>query len=312
MIGAVPRDGHAFVTYAPVAVFVYNRPWHTRQTLEALQKNRLASATELFIYSDAPKKPEAEEAVREVRSYVRDVGGFKNVNLIERKENLGLARSIIDGVTGLNQRYGRAIVLEDDLVTAPHFLEFMNAGLDRHSADERVMQIAGYMFPVSLPATYDALFLSFISSWGWATWERAWRHFDPLARGYPRLRDDPALRQRFDLDGYYRYFRMLQSQQEGKVDSWAIRWYLSVFLRDGLALYPRKTLVRNVGFDGSGVNCNVSKFAQEDFDPEFRAVRFPELIEVSSDSNAVVRSIPRATPSLASIGNRIRGLLARR
>lgn len=294
---------------APIAVFVYNRPGHTRQTLEALQGNRLASDSELFIFSDAPKGPEAVAAVREVRSLVRSLEGFKVVNVIERPENFGLARSIIDGVSRLSERHGRVIVLEDDLVTSPFFLEFMNAALDRYDADDRVMQVAGYMFPVDLPIREDALFLSFISSWGWATWSRAWQHFDPQARGYGQLLADLPLRRKFDLDGHYKYFKMLQAQQQGKAESWAIRWYLSVFLRHGLALYPRKTMVQNLGFDGSGVNCNISKFAQSELDGAFRVTRFPDRIDISSESGRVVRGIPMPRPSLVSIGNKVLGLL---
>jgi Glycosyl transferase family 2 len=299
-------------TPAPIAVFVYNRPWHTRQTLEALRRNELAGASELFIFSDAPKSPEAVVAVRQVRDYLGTVAGFKAVNIVAREENFGLARSIIDGVSRLSEQYGRVIVLEDDLLTSSFFLEFMNAALDRYSADERVMQVAGYMFPVDLPVQPDALFLSFISSWGWATWSRAWQHFDPLAQGYGKLLADQALRRKFDLDGHYRYFRMLQAQQQGKAESWAIRWYLSVFLRQGLALYPRKTMVQNLGFDGSGVNCNISKFAQSELDATFRVTEFPQLIDVSADAELVVRGIPVARPSLTSIGNKVRGLLTRR
>jgi len=300
------------MTPAPIALFVYNRPVHTRKTIEALQKNRLSDSSELFVFSDAPKTAEAERGVRQVRDYLHSIDGFRKVTLVEQLENRGLARSIIAGVTRLVEEFGQVIVLEDDLVTTPHFLDFMNAGLERYGADDRVMQIAGYMFPVSLPPAYDALFLSFISSWGWATWARAWRHFDPLARGYAALRADPIMQRKFDLDGHYRYSRMLQAQQQGKAESWAIRWYLSVFMRQGLALYPRKSLVRNIGFDGSGVNCNVSKFAQDELDTTFRAKVFPDTIEVSPESATVVRGIPRPTPSLASIGNKIRGLLARR
>ncbi len=106
-------------------------------------------------------------------------------------------------------------------------------------------------------------------------WARAWRHYHPLARNYPRLAGHPALRRRFDLDGHYPYFKMLQAQQDGRIDSWAIRWYLSVFFRDGLALYPKKSLVRNLGFDGSGVNCNVTDFAQSDPDSDSRVTSCP-------------------------------------
>jgi len=293
------------MTSAPIALFVYNRPAHTRRAVEALQRNRRAAATDLFIYSDAPKKPEAAAAVQAVRDYICTVGGFRTVTLVERAENQGLARSIIDGVTRLCAEHGRVIVLEDDLETSPHFLEYMNTALKRYEADERVMQIAGYMFSGPLEIDDDALLLPFISSWGWATWQRSWRHFDANAAGYGRLQASRELRRRFDLDGHYNYFRMLRAQQEGRIDSWAIRWYLSVFLRNGLALYPRKTLVRNLGLDGSGVNCAVSDIVQDDVEDSFRVERLPTSIDVSPDAGQVFRNMPVARLSLTAIRNRL-------
>ena len=299
------------MTPAPIALFVYNRPWHTRQTVEALQKNTVAVGSELVIFSDAPKNFAAAAAVRAVREYLKQVDGFKSTTVIERTENLGLASSIIDGVTRLTEQYGRVIVLEDDLVTSPHFLEYMNAALDRYDAEERVMQVAGYMFSGPLELEDDSLFLPFISSWGWATWSRAWRHFDPRATGYERVRSDPALRKEFNLNGHYDYFRMLQQQRQGKIDSWAVRWYLSVFVRKGIVLYPRKTLVRNMGFDGSGVNCAVSKFPQDDVDAQFRVDSLPQQVDVSCVADAVFKNMPVARMSWSSLWTRVMGFWRR-
>lgn len=298
-------------TLAPIALFVYNRPRHTRRTIEALKRNTLSADSEFIIFSDASKDDTAIEDVQAVREYLHQIDGFKSVTVIERDKNFGLANSIIDGVRRLTEEYGRVIVLEDDLITSPYFLEYMNSGLDRYESESKVMQIAGYMFPVRLEIEDDALFLPFISSWGWATWQRAWRHFDPLAAGYQRLLDNAALRRKFDLNGNYRYFRMLQAQQMGKAESWAIRWYLSVFLQDGLTLYPRNTLVNNLGFDGTGVNCSVSKVLQDEIQTAFRVTRLPQLISVSAFADVVVKGLPRARPSIVSIGNRITGFLRR-
>ncbi len=243
---------------APIALFVYNRPKHTQQTVEALQRNALAIESVLYIFSDASKSSEAAEAVRAVREYIKGVTGFRSISIVERGGNWGLANSITDGVTRLCNEYGRVIVLEDDLVVSPHFLEYMNAALDRYREDERVMQISGHMFPVDITAETDAVFLPMTTSWGWATWQRAWQHFDPAATGYEKLKRDVKLRRQFNLDGAYDYFGMLELQLQGKIDSWAVRWHLSVFLRSGITLFPRKTLVRNMGFDGSGTHCEAS------------------------------------------------------
>lgn len=299
------------MNYSPVALFVYNRPWHTRRAVEALQANTFANETPLYIFSDAPRDASARQAVDEVRSYVRGVTGFKQVVIVERESNMGLARSIIEGVGKLCDEYGRAIVLEDDLVTAPNFLRFMNDALDRYESDERVMQIAGYMFPVHLEIDEDALFMTFISSWGWATWQRSWRQFDPDAKGYDMLVRDRKLRKKFDLDGHYRYFRMLQAQQQGKAESWAIRWYLSVFMLNGLTLYPRRTLVQNLGFDGSGVNCAVSVIEESPLDTSFEVRNMPQKIEVSEAQADVLRNMPSPRLSISSIITRLLGYLKR-
>jgi hypothetical protein len=239
---------------APIALFAYNRPEHLRRTVDALRANPLAAESELHVFCDAARKPEHAEAVASVRRYVRTVGGFRAVRVIERERNLGLAQSIIQGVTRLCEEHGCVIVVEDDLLVAPAFLSFMNGGLARYAEEERVMQVSGYMFPVPVETPCQSLFLPLVTSWGWGCWQRSWSHFDPEARGMVRLRADTALRRKFNLNGAYDYYGMLKAQAAGKVDSWAVRWHLSVMLRDGLVLYPRETLVQNIGIDGSGTH----------------------------------------------------------
>lgn len=295
--------------YSPIALFVYNRPKHTRETVEALLLNGQAKESDLYIFSDAPKNEAAREAVEEVRDYIKQISGFNKVNIVERDANWGLANSVIDGVSKLCEEFGRAIVLEDDLVVSPNFLEFMNSGLAKYEFDEKVMQIAGYMFPVELDINDDALFLPFISSWGWATWNRAWQIFDPEAKGYALLKDSSKMRKQFDLDGNYKYFNMLESQQNGKTNSWAIRWYLSVFLNNGLALYPKQTMVQNVGFDGTGENCLVSTIASDEVNGKFRVINFPQNIEVSLAISTVLANMPKPKMKLSSIVQRVKRVL---
>jgi len=295
------------VMRAPIVLFVYNRPAHTRQTIAALQANHGARDSDLFIYSDAAKNADSAAGVAQVREYIRSVGGFKSVSIHEQAENRGLARSVIHGVTQITAKYTRAIVLEDDLITAPNFLDYMNAGLDRYASDDRVMQIAGYMFAVDLKIDEDALFLPFISSWGWATWDRAWQHFDRREDCFEQILNDAATRRRFDLNGRYKYSRILRAQQRKTVDSWAVFWYVSVFLRNGLALFPKKTLVLNLGFDGTGVNCAVSKFDQEELDPTFRVNVLPPAVELSAHAGRVIDSIPATRLSFTSVLNKLVG-----
>jgi acetyltransferase-like isoleucine patch superfamily enzyme len=277
---------------APITLFVYNRPTHTRQTVEALQKNELAKDSDLIIFSDAAKKPEAAEAVREVREYIRQIDGFKSIKIIERDQNWGLANSIIDGVTSVVNEFGRIIVLEDDLVVTPYFLDFMNRALDKYQDEQQVIQVSGYMFPVKLKIKEDALFLPLTTSWGWATWQRAWQLFDPDAKGYAQVKEDLALRKHFNLDGSYDFFSMLEAQLAGQVDSWAIRWYLSTFSFEGLTLYPCQSLIINKGFDGSGTHGGNGKtFNSEEMENKFNPKSNPLVVKVSSSWNFVRRSM---------------------
>lgn len=243
------------MTCAPVALFVYNRPWHTRLTIEALLTNAEALETPLYIFSDASRDVAASKAVEDVRLFLREITGFKSVSIIERETSFGLARSIIDGVSQVCGEHGRVIVLEDDLVTSPYFLKYMNEGLEKYQSEQRVISIHGYVYPVeqALPETF---FLKGADCWGWATWKRGWDLFDPDGQ---RLLDELKRRKltcEFDFDGSYPYTRMLQNQIAGKNDSWAIRWYASAFLQDKLTLYPGRSLVHNIGTDNSGTHCS--------------------------------------------------------
>lgn len=299
-LGSCGVDGRE-MTNAPIALFVYNRPAHTRHTVAALQKCVLADQSDLFIFSDAPRNPDAAEAVRQVRDYISTVDGFKSVTVLRQTENRGLARSITEGITRLCDERSRVIVMEDDLVTSPHFLEYMNAGLSRYEGEDRVMQIAGHMFPMKVRIEEDALLLPFITTWGWATWSRAWRCFERREDDVEEILADPATRRRFDLHGRYKYSKILRAQQRKKLDSWGIYWYLSVFRRDGLALFPKKTFVRNLGFDGSGVNCAVSEFPQDELDPDYRVAVLPDEVRVSRDAERVMMNIPATRISIPAL-----------
>jgi hypothetical protein len=239
---------------APIALFAYSRPEHLRKTLEALSRNHLAAQSTLHVYADGPK-PGADgqtlDRIRQVRAVLREPWGFATIRVVEREANVGLANSVIAGVTEVAGAHGQVIVLEDDLVTSTGFLRFMNQALETYADAPQVMQVSGYQFPIEFPAAIpEAFFLPFTTSWGWATWKRAWDRFDPHALGWQDLRVSAALRNRFNLDGSHPYSDMLVDQmQRGTLDSWAIRWWWSVFRQDGIVLHSRGSLVRNIGFD---------------------------------------------------------------
>lgn len=240
--------------YAPIALFVYSRPDHTRRTLEALQADPLALQSDLVIFADAAKKPEHEASVRKVRDLIRESWRFKSVELVERSSNLGLFGSITAGVSKLCDAKGRAIVIEDDIAVAPQFLTYMNRALDQYANDERVYQVSGYSYPGDFSAAGDAYFLPMISCWGWGVWARSWSKFDPSLKGLEAIKRDRQLRRAFNIDDAYDYFGMACAQEQGKIDSWGICWQLNTFAGDGLVLYPRVSLVENHGVDASGTH----------------------------------------------------------
>lgn len=242
---------------SPIVLFVYNRPEHTKQTIEALQKNYLAEESELFIYSDGPKTEKNQEQVEHVREYISHITGFKKVTVIVRERNMGLAASVISGVTEIVNKYGTVIVLEDDLITAHNFLKYMNAALEKYKDCKKVFSVTGYSLIESgaskISQTY---FASITCSWTWATWSDRWSLFEENPSDWTELKTNKKKRKRFDYDGVYRYTDMMIAQMEEKtIDSWAIRWYYTSFKFGGLTLYPNPGLCSNIGFDGSGTHC---------------------------------------------------------
>ena len=241
-------------TLSPIILFVYNRPDHVQKGITSLLANSLAADSELYIYSDAAKDDTQVQAVNQVRKYIHAIQGFKNITIVEREKNWGLAANIIDGVTTLTNKYGKVIVLEDDLVVAPHFLQFMNDALETYKDEPRVGHIQACDFTQD-PTLPDTFLIKWTGSWGWGTWERAWKHFNPNGKELLTELEQRKLTYTFDFNGKYGFTRMLRRQIEGKNNSWAIRWNASLFLKDILSLNAGHSLIQNEGFDGSGTNC---------------------------------------------------------
>ena len=239
---------------APIALFTYSRLAHTRLTVEALLRNYSVENHDLIIFSDAARSSELKTAVDQVRTFLATITGFRSVTIHHRPYNFGLAKSIIEGVTQVLSSYERIIVLEDDLITSPHFLNYMNASLDRFVNDERVVSIHAYVYPVEqdLP---EAFFLRGADCWGWATWRRGWALFNPDGQELLDQLTRKKLLNDFDFNGTQSYSKMLKEQIIGANDSWAVRWHASAFIEDKLTLYPGRSLVNNTGNDGSGTHC---------------------------------------------------------
>lgn len=259
---------------APIILFTYNRPWHTRQTIEALQKNKFAVKSILIIFSDGPKNPADGEKVQEIRDYLYTIDGFEAVQIIEREENLGLSRSIISGVTEVINQYEKAIVLEDDLVTSPLFLTYMNDALEMYKNDTDVASIHGYVYPIknSLPETF---FIKGADCWGWATWKRAWDIFEVDGKKLLNELTQRNLEREFNMDNSYPYIKMMKDQIRGKNNSWAVRWYASAFLADMFTLYPGRSLVSNIGFDASGTHAGYTKALDSEIGSSIHLQKIP-------------------------------------
>jgi hypothetical protein len=239
---------------APVALFVFNRPHHTRQAVESLLANRGSERTELFIFSDGPRAVADTDDVAEVRKYLRTIEGFLRTTIIERDRNVGLANSIIGGVTEVVNRFGRVIVMEDDLVTSPYFLRYMNDALERYQDEERVMHVSGYMFPIRPADLGETFFIKAMLCWGWGTWARAWNCYRRDADSVDR-QFTAQMKREFNLDDANDFWGQVEANRSGRIDTWAIFWYASIFLKNGLCLNPTVSFVHNIGHDGSGTNC---------------------------------------------------------
>ncbi|GAA4437647.1 glycosyltransferase [Ravibacter arvi] len=240
---------------APIVVFCYNRKDHLQQTIEALQLNVLAPESTLYIFSDGYRGERDRPQVGAVRQYLTSIAGFKKVSVSEAAQNLGLGKSVINGVTQVLALHKRVIVLEDDMLTTPDFLATMNELLDTYESRSDIFSVTGYAPPVRLPEDYDHDFYLAprASSWGWGTWESSWRQADWGTENYRRLLKDPELKARF-LAGGSDLWPMIYKQQHGITDSWAVRWCLSQAVSGAYGVYPVKSKVKNIGTDGSGTN----------------------------------------------------------
>ena len=250
--------GDSLNEMAPVVVFAYNRADKIKSCVDALLMCDGHEEAEVYIYSDGGKGESDKEAVGQVRkcldSYERG-HGFKSLSIIKRKENLGLAGNVISGVSEIIERYGRVIVLEDDLIVTADFLDFMNEALDFYEGDEDIWSVTGFSEPIGDFTGYghDVYYSYRGSSYGWGTWSDRWESVDWDIKGYDKVMSDKILRKNFERGGRD-LTRILKDQRMGLVDSWAIRWCLSQSLQNKYTVYPVRSFIFNSGYDGSGTN----------------------------------------------------------
>ena len=237
---------------APVVIFTYKRLPILRRVVDSLLANSESAASDLIVYSDGPKTPRDQEAVEEVRAYVRELRGFKRIELRFRERNMGLAQSFISGITETLRDHERAIFLEDDNLLSPHFLSFMNDALERYAADSRVICVTGYAFPI-WPRQQAPYFVRGAETWSMATWRRGWANFNADAIALRQGLDALGLRVALDRSGF-RFYQMLQKQINGEIDSWGVRWWVSAFLAGLYCLYPHEPLCVSIGYGADSVH----------------------------------------------------------
>ncbi len=303
---AVSRD------HAPVALFAYRRPDHLRRALDSLAANPGADQTQVSIYCDGAKSGtdrEAVELVREIARGVHDSGMFASVRVIERDHNIGLAASVISGVTQTLEDHESVIVMEDDLVVSPDFLEYMNQALELYVNNEEVISIHGFMYSVP-PVLLQTVFLRGADCWGWATWRRGWEIFEPDSQKLLKELDRSPDRAQFDFDGAFPYRQMLKDQAAGVIDSWAVRWYASAFLANKLTLYPGQSLVENIGQEGSGTHSESAtshEVMAKRIDLPIRAIDIEESVAARQ---VISQTLKRARPQPGTVTNRLSSALS--
>lgn len=273
-------------SFAPVVLFVFARPGHTKITLDRLRLNVYAPQTDLIIYSDAARNSREECLVRDVRELIRSIKGFRSLKVIERETNYGLAGNIIEGVTEVCGEYGKVIVLEDDIVTSPFFLKYMNDALDFYSNDLRVWHISGWNYPIDSEELGDAFFLRIMNCWGWGTWNNRWINFE---RNTDKIiaEFDRDMITRLDLDGTGVFWSQVMHNHQKRINTWGIYWYVCIFKNRGLCLNPTISYVDNIGHDGSGIHKSKAGRTYSSALNETDNPRFP--IDVSENPVAIER-----------------------
>ena len=266
---------------APIVLFVYARPDHTKKTIESLLKNNLAKDSDVFIFSDAAKNDKVIPKVKETREYLTTVKGFKKIEIIQKNENCGLAKNIIEGVTEIINKYGKVIVLEDDIVTGIHFLEYMNDALNKYENNLKLWHITGWRDPIDNTVDNSSYVYPTMDCWGWATWKNRWCYFEKNPKNLIQIFSKEMI-YRFNIDGADPLmFLQIKKNLTGEINTWAIFWYATIFLNNGLCLAPSKSLVKNIGFDNSGENCGKNTGQEIDFSLDHKINVFPEDIEVN-------------------------------
>lgn len=269
---------------APILLFAYKRPAELKATIEALRANYLASQSDLYVFVDAPKRPEDEPKVAQVHELLDKLTGFRSIHRDYAKTNIGCADSVIRGISIVLAKNSSAIIVEDDLVTSPNFLDFMNQGLVQYAQSKRIYSVAGYTFPFQKPADYaaDAYFIPRHSPWGWATWADRWQSIDWGMTDYAAFEKD-RIQQKAFKQGGSDLVGMLRDQMEGRADAWDIRFCYNRFKANGLTVYPTVAKVENIGFGVEATHTNIfNRYKTQLDDGTQRVFDLPEIVQTTT------------------------------
>jgi hypothetical protein len=267
---------------APIAIFVYNREEKISNLISSLTECDGFYNSKIFVFCDGAKSIEDQEKVYKTRKTIRErLNGNNNVSYIEQNENIGLAKSIYNGVNYVFNLFERVIVLEDDLEVNKGFLNYMNLALTRYQSNNRVFQISGHFYEPPGLEINEAIFLPFISTWGWATWKSKWAGFN-IEKEISLKGWDKKLIKKFNLNDSYNYYYILKGVLKNKIESWGVLWYLYVFQKEGLVLYPNISLIVNKGFDKEATNTTKSSYSLK-LTKDFVEISFPDKVKVNLD-----------------------------
>lgn len=272
---------------APIVLFAHSRVCHVKSVVAALQKNIESKDSTLVVYCDGSKNLEEIEKTAEVREYLRSVQGFKSIEIIEREENYGLAKSITSGLDEQFLKYDKLIILEDDILVSENFLKYMNHALSQYEHEPTVWHVSGWNYPVLKTANNYAFFWPVMECWGWATWRDRWQHFDKNLDQIELYFDSEKV-YKFNLEGSIAYYDQILGNLTGDLNTWAVFWYATIFQNQGLCLSPAQTLVKNIGLDGSGEHSGFLIYPKTIFGGP--VLEFPEAINSSDEMIERIKS----------------------
>lgn len=295
---------------APIVLFAFIRLDTLQKTVQALKSNRLSEKSDLFVFIDGPKNEEQKKKQAPLIKYVSDITGFRTINVKHANKNIGLDPSVISGVTDIIDKYGKVIVVEDDIVTTPNFLEFMNQALNSYENNMQVMSISGFGLKVNKPIDYDADVYLFgrSTSWGWATWKNRWETVDWEIKDWEEFKSNRNEIRQFKQRGGSDMFSMLKSCMEGG-GMWDIRFCYNMFRQNRYSVVPFLSKVENIGFNELATHCKTVKYNR------FRYIMDNELkttFDMPSDiapNSIIIKSRLRYQSFSLRLYSKIRNLL---